>query len=44
MKVKDLAVIFKVSTAELLNLLENVGVNLDQQEETMIDSGTEKKH
>ena len=43
MKVKDLAGIFKVEIGELLNLLENVGVNVDQQEETMIDAATEKK-
>ena len=43
MRVKELAEIFKVNINELLNLLENVGVNLDQQEETMIDSATEKK-
>ena len=43
MKVKDLAVIFKVEVPELLNLLSNVGVNVDQQEETNIDSALEKK-
>ncbi len=43
MRVKELAEIFKVNINELLNLLENVGVNLDQQEETMIDAATEKK-
>ena len=43
MKVKELAEIFKVPTQELLNMLSNVGVNLDQQEETMIDAQWEKK-
>ena len=43
MRVKELAEIFKVNINELLNLLENVGVNLDQQEDTMIDAATEKK-
>ena len=43
MKVKELAVIFKVEVPELLNLLSNVGVNVDQQEETNIDSALEKK-
>ena len=43
MKVKDLAVIFKVEVSELLAMLSNVGVNLDKQEETNIDSAMEKK-
>ena len=43
MKVKDLAVIFKVEVSELLAMLSNVGVNLDKQEETNIDSSMEKK-
>ena len=43
MKVKDLAVIFKVEVSELLAMLSNVGVNLDKQEETNIDSTMEKK-
>ena len=43
MKVKDLAVIFKVEVSELLAMLSNVGVNLDKQEETTIDSSMEKK-
>ena len=43
MKVKELAEIFKVPVQELLNMLSNVGVNLDKQEDTMIDAGLEKK-
>ena len=43
MKVKDLAVIFKVEVSELLAMLSNVGVNLDKQEDTNIDSAMEKK-
>ena len=43
MKVKDLAVIFKTSTSELLNLLSNVGVDIKLQEETMVEKDVEKK-
>lgn len=43
MKVKELAEIFNVGIAELLDLLENVGVNIDLQEEAMVDKDTEKK-
>ena len=43
MKVKELAEIFNVGIAELLDLLENVGVNIDQKEESMVDKDTEKK-
>lgn len=43
MKVKELAVIFKTTPAELLNLLSNVGVDIKLQEETMVDKETEKK-
>ena len=42
MKVKELAVIFKTTPAELLNLLSNVGVDIKLQEETMVDKETEK--
>ena len=37
MKVKELAEIFKVSPAELLKILPNVGVDVSLKEETMID-------
>ncbi len=43
MKVRELAEIFKVSNEELLNLLSNVGVNVSQQEETVLDKDMEKK-
>ncbi len=43
MKVKELAEIFNVGISELLDLLENVGVNIDQKEESMVDKDTEKK-
>ena len=43
MKVKELAEIFNVDIAELLDLLYNVGVNIDLQEEAMVDKDTEKK-
>ena len=43
MKVKELAEIFKVEISELLGLLDNVGVNIDQQEETFVEAGVEKK-
>ena len=43
MKVKELAEIFNVGIVELLDLLENVGVNIAEKEETMVDKNTEKK-
>ena len=43
MKVKELAVIFNVSVEELLDLLYNVGVNIDLQEEAMVNKDIEKK-
>ena len=43
MKVKELAEIFKVSPAELLKILPNVGVDVSLKEETMIDKDVEKK-
>ena len=43
MKVKELAEIFKVDVRELLDLLDNVGANIDQQEESMVDANIEKK-
>ncbi len=43
MKVKELAEIFNVGIAELLDLLENVGLNVTDKEETMVDKNTEKK-
>ncbi|MDY4052980.1 MAG: translation initiation factor IF-2, partial [Bacilli bacterium] len=42
-KVKELAEIFKVSPAELLKILPNVGVDVSLKEETMIDKDVEKK-
>ena len=43
MKVKELAVIFNVGVEELLDLLYNVGVNIDLQEEAMVNKDIEKK-
>ena len=43
MKVKELAVIFNVGVDELLDLLYNVGVNIDLQEEAMVNKDIEKK-
>ena len=43
MKVKELAEIFNVGIAELLDLLENVGVDIADKDETMVDKNTEKK-
>ena len=43
MKVKELAEIFKISSAELLAILPNVGVDVSQQEETNVDKEVEKK-
>ena len=43
MKVKELAEIFNVEITELLTLLDNVGVNVDQQEETLVEANIEKK-
>ena len=43
MKVKELAEIFKVGIDELLDLLDAVGVNISQKEESMVDKDTEKK-
>ena len=43
MKVKELAEIFNVGIAELLDLLENVGVDIADNDETMVDKNTEKK-
>ena len=43
MKVKELAEIFKISAAELLAILPNVGVDVSQKEETNVDKEVEKK-
>ncbi|MBQ8292169.1 MAG: translation initiation factor IF-2 [Bacilli bacterium] len=43
MKVKELSEIFNVSIDELLDLLENVGVNIASREETMVNKDLEKK-
>ena len=43
MKVKELAEIFKISSAELLAILPNVGVDVSQKEETNVDKEVEKK-
>ena len=43
MKVKELAEIFKVDIKELMDILPNVGVDLPDGENTMINSATEKK-
>ena len=43
MRVKELAEIFKISVDELMGLLENVGLTLTDQENSMVDSNTEKK-
>ncbi len=43
MKVKELTEIFNVSIEELLDLLENVGVNIALKEETMVNKDLEKK-
>ena len=43
MKVRELAEIFKVPVGDLMGMLENVGVDLSQKEETNIDSAVEKK-
>ena len=44
MKVKELAVIFSVGIDELLDLLENVGVDISDKEESMVDKNIEKRH
>ncbi len=43
MKVKELAAIFNVEIDELLDLLDNVGVNISEKEETNVDKNIEKK-
>ena len=43
MKVKELAEIFSVGIDELLDLLENVGVDISEKEESMVDRNIEKK-
>ena len=43
MRVKELAEVLKVQVDELMQLLANVGVNLSDKENSMVDSGTEKK-
>ena len=43
MKVKELAEIFNVGIDELLDLLENVGVDIAEKEESMVDKNIEKK-
>ena len=43
MRVKELAEILKISVDELMGLLANVGVSLNDQENSMVDSNTEKK-
>lgn len=43
MKVKELAEIFKVDIKELMDILSNVGVDLTDGENTMVNQPTEKK-
>ena len=43
MRVKELAEVLKIQVDELMQLLTNVGVNLNEKENSMVDSGTEKK-
>ena len=43
MRVKELAEVLKVQVDELMQLLANVGVNLSDSENSIVDSGTEKK-
>ncbi len=43
MRVKELAEVLKIQVDELMQLLTNVGVNLNDKENSMVDSGTEKK-
>jgi translation initiation factor IF-2 len=43
MKVKDLAPILKMSCSELLSLLDVVGIDTKEKEETMVDTINEKK-
>ncbi len=43
MKVKELAEILKVDINELMGILPNVGIDLTDKENTMLDAGIEKK-
>ena len=43
MKVKELTIIFKTNSEEVLKLLSNVGVDISAQEETNVDKDVEKK-
>jgi len=43
MKVSELAEVLNVSISEIMGLLDNVGVDLSQQEDTMVEASIEKK-